>query len=63
MGKDASEIKERIITSLKYRGASLPVHLAKAAGESILFTSAFLSELMSERRIKTSHMRVGSSPV
>ena len=30
---------------------------------SILFTSAFLSELLAEKRIKISNMKVGSSPL
>lgn len=61
--KDAVEIKERMIGVLKRRGPSLPVHIANEVGMSILFTSAFLSELFSEKKIKMSDMRVGSSPV
>ncbi len=61
--KDTSEIKEKIIFILKQRGPSLPVHIANGTGLSILFASAFLSELLSERKIKMSHMRVGSSPI
>ena len=59
--KDTSEIKQKIINTLKIRGPSLPVHIAKEINMSILFTSAFLSELIAERRIKTSNMKVGSS--
>ncbi len=59
--QDTSDIKERIITFLRIRGPSLPVHIAKEIEMSILFTSAFLSELISERRIKISNMKVGSS--
>ncbi len=59
--KDTSEIKQKIINILKIRGPSLPVHIAKEINMSILFTSAFLSELIAERRIKTSNMKVGSS--
>jgi len=61
--QDTSEIKERIISILKRRGPSLPVHIAKEIGVSILFASAFLSELISEQAIKMSNLRVGSSPV
>ena len=61
--QDTSEIKEKIIFVLKQRGPSLPVHIAKGTGLSILFASAFLSELLSERKIKMSHMKVGSSPI
>lgn len=61
--QDTSEIKEKIVTFFQNRGPSLPVHVAKEINLSILFTSAFLSELFNENRLKTSHMRVGSSPI
>jgi len=57
------EIKEKIILAIKYQGPVLPVHISKQVGLSILFASAFLSELLSEKRIKISHIRVGSSPL
>lgn len=63
MVQDTSEIKEKIISVLKSRGPSLPVHIAGEIKTSILFSSAFLSELLSEKRIKISHMRIGSSPL
>ncbi|MEK6898176.1 MAG: hypothetical protein AABX28_02340 [Nanoarchaeota archaeon] len=63
MPQTASEIKERIISFVKNRGPKLPVHIAGEVNQSILFTSAFLSELFSEKMIKMSNMRVGSSPV
>jgi len=59
--KDTSELKQKIVNILKVNGPSLPVHIAKQTGLSILFTSAFLSELISEKKIKTSNLRVGSS--
>ncbi|MFH1801681.1 MAG: hypothetical protein ABH804_02500 [archaeon] len=61
--QDASQIKEKIIQTINIKGPSLPVHLASACGQSILFTSAFLSELFSEKKIKISNLRVGSSPI
>jgi len=61
--QDTSGIKEKIIYILKTKGPSLPVHIAKETGLSILFASAFLSELLSEKKIKISNMRVGSSPI
>lgn len=63
MVKDTSEIKEGIISFLKIKGPSLPVHIAREIESSSLFTSAFLSELISEKRIKTSHMKIGNSPL
>ncbi len=61
--QDTSKLKERIIETVRRKGPSLPVHIASEIQTSILFTSAFLSELMSEKRIKITNMRVGSSPV
>jgi len=61
--QDTSIIKEKILTIIRTRGPSLPVHIAKSIGMSILFTSAFLSELIYERKIKISDMRVGSSKI
>jgi hypothetical protein len=61
--KDTSEIKGKIISILRRNGPGLPVHIAKEIESSILFTSAFLSELASEKKIKISYMKVGNSPL
>lgn len=61
--KDTSEIRNKILSTLRSRGPSLPVHIAKATELSMLFASAFLSELLSEKKIKISNMKVGSSPI
>lgn len=63
MASNALEIKERILNFLERRGPSLPVHIAKETGLSILFASAFLSEILSEKKIKMSYMRIGASPL
>jgi len=61
--QDLSGIKEKIVTILKDKGPSLPAYIAREIETSILFTSAFLSELVSENKLKISNMRVGSSPI
>lgn len=61
--QDTTQLKEKILQTLKRRGPSLPVHIANETGLSILFASAFLSELISDRKIKISNLRVGSSPI
>jgi hypothetical protein len=61
--KDTTELKQNIIESIKKRGPSLPIHIAKDIEMSMLFTSAFLGELVGERRLKISNLRVGSSPI
>ena len=63
MVQDTSNIKEKILSTLKQRGPSLPVHIAGGTGLSMLFASAFLSELFSEKKIKISNMKVGNSPI
>lgn len=55
--------KEKILSTLRMKGPSLPVQLAREILFSPLFTSAFLSELKDEGKIRLSHMRVGSSPL
>jgi len=61
--QDTSVIKEKIVSIIRLKGPSIPVRIAKEIGLDILFTSAFLSELVSEKRIKMSHMRIGNSPL
>jgi len=57
------KIKDNILSILRRKGPSLPVHVAKEIEMSILFASAFLSELLSEKTIKITNMKVGGSPV
>ena len=61
--QDTTEIKEKIISILRRNGPGLPVHIARGIESNTLFTSAFLSELASEKRIKISYMKVGNSPL
>jgi len=63
MFKDTKEVKDRIVMILRRRGPSLPVHVAKDSNLSMLFASAFLSELIADKMIKMSYMRIGSSPI
>ena len=61
--KNPAEIKEKIIQILANRGPMLPVYISKEINLESIFTSAFLSELVSEKRIRISNIRVGSSPI
>ncbi|MDE1848469.1 MAG: hypothetical protein KGH55_00345 [Nanoarchaeota archaeon] len=60
---DASLMREKILYLIKMHGPSLPVFIAKETGLSILFASAFLSELLSNKELRISNLRVGSSPL
>jgi len=61
--QDTSLIKEKIISSIRRRGPSLPIHVAKEIDTNTIFASAFLSELLSENEIKISNIKVGNSPL
>ncbi|MFZ1970583.1 MAG: hypothetical protein WAU65_00155 [Candidatus Nanoarchaeia archaeon] len=63
MGQDAVAIKEKILSMIRSTGPNLPVFIAHETGLSILFASAFLSELIADKRLKISNMHVGSSPL
>jgi len=62
-GINVEEVKRKIVWFLNERGPSLPVHVAKTTGLSIVFTSAILSEMVGEEKVKMSNMRIGSSPL
>ena len=55
--------KETIISTNQSKGPSLPVQVAREANLSLLFASAYLSELYNEQKIKMSQMKVCSSPL
>jgi hypothetical protein len=60
---DVQKVKSKILNILEQKGPSLPIHLSRGVELSPVFTSAILSELVNERRIKLSNLRVGSSPL
>ena len=55
--------KEKIIAVIRSSGPSYPGRIARATGLPPLFASAFLSELVAEKKLKLSNMKVGSSPL
>ena len=55
--------KDRILQMIKTRGPMLPVQVGKDLSVSLLFASAFLSELREDDKVKASFLRVGSSPL
>lgn len=64
MGKiDVSDVKKNILTFLNQNGPSLPIPIAKHVLLQPMFASAILSELLNEKRVKTSSMKIGSSPL
>ncbi|MFA5259397.1 MAG: hypothetical protein WC979_04475 [Candidatus Pacearchaeota archaeon] len=59
----AHDVHNKIIETLKKRGPSLPIQIAKEVALSSLFVSAFLSELVDDKRVKVSSLKVGGSPL
>jgi hypothetical protein len=55
--------KDRILSTIKIKGPSLPYHIAKTLNTEPLFASALLAELKSEQKLLVSDMKVGSSPL
>jgi hypothetical protein len=58
---NVDEIKKKILETIKNEGPRLPVQVAKAVQLSPVFTSAILSELVSEKKVKMSNLKYGSS--
>ena len=61
--QDVNATKEKIISLVQQKGPSLPVQIARMVNVSPLFTAVFLSELHEDNKLKTSHMKVGSSSI
>ena len=58
---DVEDKKRKIISFLETSGPALPVRVAKAIQMDPVFASAILSELLNEKKIKMSSMKIGSS--
>jgi len=57
------DTSERIIELIKQRGPLLPVSVSKEINENIILTSARLSELHANKKIKLTAMKIGGSPL
>jgi hypothetical protein len=60
---NVEEVKSQILEILNAQGPLIPLKISRQLEIEPIFTSAILSELLSERRIITSNMRIGSSPL
>lgn len=54
---------EQIISFIKANGPVLPAKVAKAINTNLLFASAQMSELVDDKKLKLSNLKVGGSPV
>ena len=59
--QNVNATKERILAIIQQKGPSFPVQIARTINISPLFTAVFLSELHDDNKLKTSHMKIGSS--
>lgn len=57
------DTREQILQFIRTRGPVLPVQIAKEINTNILMASAYLSELSSNKKIKVSNLKIGSSPL
>ena len=57
------ETKKEILETLRDKGPSLPIHISRSTDVDMIFASAFLSELVSNKRVRISNMKVGGSPI
>lgn len=57
------EVKDKIIGFLDEKGPNLPIPVAKSLNIQTMLASAVLSELISEKRIAISNLRIGNSPL
>ena len=56
-------VNERILSIVKAKGPILPAHVSKEINDSLLVTSARLSEMFSNKLIMISNIKVGGSPL
>lgn len=63
MSLNISEKKPRVIEILREQGPSLPSQISNKIGLSLLFTSALLSEMSSDKTVRISYLKVGGSPL
>ncbi len=60
---NVNQVKSQIINLLDQNGPSLPIRISREIKLSPVFTSAILSELVNERKVKLSSLKIGSSPL
>jgi hypothetical protein len=63
MVKTMKDKKDKIVEIITGRGPSLPSHLSKEVGLSLLFTAALLSEMVADKTLRLSYLKIGGSPL
>lgn len=62
-GKQLQLKKQTIVELLKNKGPSLPSVISREVNMSLLFTSALLSEMVNDKSVKFTQLKVGGSPL
>lgn len=60
---NVQEVKEKILAYLDEKGPSLPIPISKTLNIQSMLASAILSELINEKKVEISNMRIGNSPL
>ncbi len=55
--------KSFIVELIKSEGPSLPSSISKKVGMTLLFTSALFSEMVADKTLKISYLKIGGSPL
>ena len=55
--------KQIILNLIKKNGPCLPIHVSREMGVNTLFASAFLSEMLDDKEIMLTYMKMGGSPL
>jgi len=63
MSLNITEKKPKVIEILKEKGPCLPSQISGGIGLSLLFTSALLSEMASDKTVRISYLKIGGSPL
>ena len=58
---DIKEVKTKILNFITRNGPSLPIQIAKEMNMNSIFVSAFLSELIDDKKVKMSSLKVGGT--
>ena len=59
----ADDKRERLFGLVKLKGPILPADVSKEIGTDIIMASAMLSELVSDKRVKITNVKIGGSPL
>jgi len=57
------DMKEKILSIIKEKGPIIPADVSGAIGQTLFITAVILSEMVKEKLLMMSHVKIGSSPL